>query len=198
MDKEPTQDKTCCLGRFLDSHSFARNDMLVGGSVQPHELYPQRPRNGTQAVPYGFAGGWILSPAQVISETLHGDESSPLHCVVPFNHTGYIRNVAGGRLPPLRTHRWVIPFTRTGYIRSVPGTAHRPFPTVSLMGCTSAPVVPTMENAVLRLIHRLRRSPFPEGEGLVNSPAVPGSSGGRFCASLLVPTGALVAVAQGL
>ena len=56
----------------------------------------ETPRNGTQAVPYGFAGGWILSPAQVISETLHGDESSPLHCVVPFNHTGCIRNVAGG------------------------------------------------------------------------------------------------------
>ena len=56
----------------------------------------ETPRNGTQAVPYGFAGGWILSPAQVISETLHGDESSPLHCVAPFNHTGCIRNVAGG------------------------------------------------------------------------------------------------------
>ena len=29
----------------------------------------------------------------------------------------------------------------------------------------SAPIVPTMLNAVLRLIHRLWRSPFPEGEG---------------------------------
>ena len=28
-----------------------------------------------------------------------------------------------------------------------------------------APIVPTMQNAVPRLIHRLRRSPFPEGEG---------------------------------
>ena len=45
------------------------------------------------------------------------------------------------------------------------GTAHRPFPTVSLGGCTSAPIVPTMQNAVPRLIHRLWRSPFPEGEG---------------------------------
>ena len=35
---------------------------------------------------------------------MRGDESSPLHCVVPFNPTGYIRDV--------------------------PGTAHRPFPTV--------------------------------------------------------------------
>ena len=78
--------------------------------------------------------------------------------VVPFNRTGYIRNVAGGRLPPLQTHGGVVPFTRTGYIHhvacgdessplhcvapfirtgyigDVPGTAHRPFPTVSLVG----------------------------------------------------------------
>ena len=33
------------------------------------------------------------------------------------------------------------------------------------MGSTSAPAVPTMLNAVPRLIHRLWRSPFPEGEG---------------------------------
>ena len=26
------------------------------------------------------------------------DESSPLHCVIPFNQTGYIRNVTGGNL----------------------------------------------------------------------------------------------------
>ena len=31
---------------------------------------------------------------------------------------------------------------------------------------TSAPIVPTMRNVVPRLIHRLWRSPFPEGEGL--------------------------------
>ena len=30
---------------------------------------------------------------------------------------------------------------------------------------TSAPVVPTMQNGVPPLIHRLGRSPFPEGEG---------------------------------
>ena len=39
--------------------------------------------------------------------------------VIPFNHTGYSGNVAGGRLPPLRTHWWVVPFNRTGYIRYV-------------------------------------------------------------------------------
>ena len=46
----------------------------------------------------------------------------------------------------------VVPFNRTGYTCNVPGTAHRPFPTVSLNGFTSAPVVPTMTNAVLRLL----------------------------------------------
>ena len=86
---------------------FARNDMSGGGSV---------------------LSAWVLFG------TLLGDESSPLHGVVPFNHTSYIRDVVGGRLPPLRTHRWVIPFIRTGCIRSAPGTAHRPFPTVSLKG----------------------------------------------------------------
>ena len=64
------------------------------------------------------------------------------------------------------TCRGVVPFIHTGSIRDVPGTAHRPFPTVSLESLTSAPIVPAMQNAVPRLIHRLRRSPFPKGEGL--------------------------------
>ena len=92
--KEPTQDKTCCLGRFLDSHSFARNDMPGGGSV--------------------------LS-TRVIFGALLGDESSPLHCVVPFNRTGCIRDVAGGRLPPLHARRRVVSFNRTGCIRNAAG-----------------------------------------------------------------------------
>ena len=43
--------------------------------------------------PYMHAGGWYRSTAQVVFGALHGDESSPLHCVVPFNRTGYIRYV---------------------------------------------------------------------------------------------------------
>ena len=78
--KEPTQGKICNLSGFLDSLPFARNDMSMGGAV--------------------------LSQ-RVVFLTEHGDESSPLHCVVPFNHTGYFRNVAGGRLPPLRFRWWV-------------------------------------------------------------------------------------------
>ena len=34
----------------------------------------------------------------------------------------------------LQFRRWVVPFNRTGYIRHAPGTAHRPFPTISLIG----------------------------------------------------------------
>ena len=108
-----TQDKTCCLSRFLGSLR-PRNDMSgggfvhphglyslrcmamnhrrysassivvpfgwngsmpgtwraaaaptdtpVGGAFQPHGFYSQRPRNGTQAVPYGFADGYIFEP----------------------------------------------------------------------------------------------------------------------------------------
>ena len=60
--------------------------------------------------PYGHTGGWYRSTARVVFGALLGDESSPLHCVVPFNHTCSIHNA--------------------------PGTAHRPFPTVSLVGGT--------------------------------------------------------------
>ena len=37
-----------------------------------------------------------------------------------FNRTGCIRDIAGGRLPPLHARWWVIPFIRTGCIRHVP------------------------------------------------------------------------------
>ena len=82
LRKEPPQDKTCCLGRFLGS--LCSLGMTCGG-------------------------------------------------VVPFNRTGYKRNVAGGRLPPLRSRWGVVPFNHTGSSRYVSGTAHRPFPTVSLV-----------------------------------------------------------------
>ena len=67
------------------------------------------------------AFGWYHSTARVVFVTWLGDESSPLHCVIPFIHTGCICNVAGGRLPPLHTRRWVIPFIRTGCICNVAG-----------------------------------------------------------------------------
>ncbi len=117
MDNEPPQDKICNSGRFLGSLPFARNDMSVGGAV--------------------------LS-ARVVSETLHGDESSPLH---------WVYRLSGGSIQP-----HMLSLQRGG--RQIAA------PTVSLVGSTSAPIVPTMRNVVPRLIHRLWRSPFPEGEGL--------------------------------
>ena len=54
LDNEPTQEKTCNSGRFLDSLSLPRNDM---------------------------SGGVYRSSARVVIATLHGDESSPLHWV---------------------------------------------------------------------------------------------------------------------
>ncbi len=74
LDNEPPQDKTCYLGRFLDSLRFARNDMSGGVPI-----------NLTGCIRYG------ASP----SPGLDGVGSTPLHCsvygVVPFNLTGCIR-----------------------------------------------------------------------------------------------------------
>ena len=38
---------------------------LMGGTIHPHGLYSGRPRNGTQAVPYGFAGRSVFSTVVV-------------------------------------------------------------------------------------------------------------------------------------
>ena len=56
---------------------------------------------------------------------------------------------------------------------------------------TSAPIVSTMRNAVLRLIHRLWRSPFPEGEGFGVSPLRPLflQCGTWYCASFVNKNG---------
>ena len=50
---------------------------ILGDTIQPHRLYLQRSRNGTQAVPYGFAGGWILSTAQVVFATWRAADCRP-------------------------------------------------------------------------------------------------------------------------
>ena len=47
-----------------------------------------------------------------------GGRLPPLHCVVPFNRTGDHCNVDGGRLPPLHC---VVSFNRTGYHCNVAG-----------------------------------------------------------------------------
>ena len=73
----------------------------------PYRLYSKRGGRHNSR-PYMHAGGWYRSTVRGVFASFCGDESSPLHCVIPFIHTDYSRNV--------------------------PGTAHRPFPTVSLVG----------------------------------------------------------------
>ena len=57
-----------------------------------------------------------------------------VYWAIPFNPTGSIRNVAGGKIAAPTCRCEVMPFIPTGYIRCASGTAHRPFPTVSLTG----------------------------------------------------------------
>ena len=56
---------------------------LGGASVYPHRLFLQRSRNGTQAVPYGFTGRWILSTTQVIIEAWRAAGCRPYDEFVP-------------------------------------------------------------------------------------------------------------------
>ena len=69
LEDEPPQDKACCLGRFLGSLPFARNDMSEVVPFSPHRLYSLR------SVAMGHRRyivpciGWYRSPAQVICET---------------------------------------------------------------------------------------------------------------------------------
>ena len=138
LDNEPPQDKTCYLGRFLDSLRFARNDMSGGVPINltgciRYGASPSPGLDGVGSTPlhcsvYGVVPfnqtGCICNGASP-SPGLDGVGSTPLHCtvyrVVPFNPTGCNCHVAGGRLPPLQAVYGVIPFTRTGYIRYVAG-----------------------------------------------------------------------------
>ena len=91
---------------------------LVGVTVHPHRLYLKRclamnhrryiawfhssvrvifgTWRAADCRPYMHVGGCYRSSAQVVFETLLGDESSPLHCVEPFIFTVYIRKVPYG------------------------------------------------------------------------------------------------------
>ena len=119
---------------FPEGEGYGRN------TIQPHRLYSKR--GGRQiAAPTDTLVGH-RSSAQVVFDTLLGDESSPLHCVIPFNHTGYIRNVAGGRLPPLQTRWWGTVYPHRFYSK-------RPW------RYTIAPVVCAMFRAVLPTWERI-------------------------------------------
>ena len=106
MEKEPPQDKICNSGRFLDSHSFARNDMSVGSSGCPQELYSERPPE--RHIGRSLRFRWKVLPLRPLflqcrawyraSSTVYGGPPSPkgkVMGVIPFNRTGCIPNVAG-------------------------------------------------------------------------------------------------------
>ena len=58
--------------------------VLLGGIIQPYGFYLPRPRNGTQAVPYGFAGGWYRLTAQVVYATWRAADCRPYNTFVPY------------------------------------------------------------------------------------------------------------------
>ena len=106
LEKEPPQDKICNSGRFLDSHSFARNDMSVGSSGCPQELYSERPPE--RHIGRSLRFRWKVLPLRPLflqcrawyraSSTVYGGPPSPkgkVMGVIPFNRTGCIPNVAG-------------------------------------------------------------------------------------------------------
>ena len=121
LEDGPTQGKTCYSGRFLDSHSFARNDTSGGGSIRPHRLYSER----GMAMNHRRYIAWYHSTTQVVFEAWRAANCRP-----------YLRNT-------IQPHGL--------YWGRPPGTAHRPFPTVSLM---CALVQPTLFKNV-RFLHRI-------------------------------------------
>ena len=64
------------------------NPCRQNGTTLRYVIPRERQRSGGMT-----CRGWCRSTAQVVFETLLGDESSPLHCVAPFIPTGDIRNV---------------------------------------------------------------------------------------------------------
>ena len=88
LGNEPTQDKTGNSGRFLDSHSFARNDMSVGGSVQLHGIYLQR----GMAMNHRRYIAWFHSTTQVIYGTSRAANNS----------RPYMRNTSAPAVPTMQ------------------------------------------------------------------------------------------------
>ena len=69
------------LAAWVDSSTRFRSlGMTCRGVVPfcPHGLYLRRCRNGTQAVPYGYAGWWYRSTAQVAFGTQRAGRLPPL------------------------------------------------------------------------------------------------------------------------
>ena len=143
--------------------SLGRDDRSIGNTIQPHGLYSLRClamdhrryiawfRSSTRVVfgtwraadcrPYGHVGERYRSTPQVIFGTWRAANMSPLHTQPLCACCSYNaeRRTAPHPPPtavplPRRGRFCVVPFNRTSSMRNAPGTAHRPFPTVSLVG----------------------------------------------------------------
>ena len=143
MDNEPPQDKTSYSGRFLDSHSFARNDMSGGGFVLSTRVviatFPERHTGRSlrfrwEVLPLRLlflqCGAWYRA-----SSTAYGGSPSPKGKVLAFYLcAGCSCNAERGTAP--HPPPMAVPLPRRGrFWRS-----------------TSAPIVPAMNIAVPPLI----------------------------------------------
>ena len=124
FNKEPTQDKTGHLGRFLDSLCSLGMTCRGGVPFCPHGLYSERCMVVLRAANQNLliAGGnhSLIPPMnhrRYIGYTVYG--------AIPSTRTGYICHVAGGRLPPLHTH----PLCARCSYNAERGTAPHPPPT---------------------------------------------------------------------
>ena len=90
---------------------FGRDDISVGIPFFLHRLYLRR----CMAMNHRRYIAWFHSTIQVVFETWRA-ASTHVSLDIVAAPTGWYR------------------FVRTGCVRNAPGTAHRPFPTVSLMG----------------------------------------------------------------
>ena len=132
---------------------------LVGNTIQPHRLYSLR-CHGDESSPLhwvyhapmlsfrGSAASRGIFPScnknlRKVKFATWEDPSTSFHfgrddmSIGDTIQPNRLYSGRGGRLIAAPTG--VDPFIRTGCIRNAPGTAHRPFPTVSLMGCTVQP-----------------------------------------------------------
>ena len=91
-DAQGLNDKMGCVS--TDSPTVSR---MFHAAPRPSSGSPRRASFPQGKLLYR-AFGRYHSTVRVIYVTVYGDESSPLHCVVLFIYTGYIRNVAGGRV----------------------------------------------------------------------------------------------------
>ena len=93
-DDEPPQDKICCLRRFLDSVSLARNDMPGGGFVLSTRVIfatvpaPRRGWSGDESSPLHWVPyiRYYHSTEQVVIDTWRAADCRPYGNVPRFPH----------------------------------------------------------------------------------------------------------------